>query len=155
MIIIAAMTYDRVIGRGGKLPWKIPEDLKKFKEVTLGNAVVMGRRTYESIGKPLPKRTNIVVSASLPEQEGITVCRTLEGAIMEAYTKFRDRAFIIGGASIYEQTLPAVSGMYLSFVKKFYKGDTYFPEFDRNGWYIADVEDHKEFLWVNYRRKNG
>lgn len=154
MIIIAAMTYDRVIGKEGKLPWRIPEDLKKFKQLTTGNTVVMGRRTFESIGKPLSKRNNIVVSTSMQEREGLTVCKNLEDAIEEA-DRFKCKVFMIGGASIYEQALPLVSEMYLSYVKEFYEGDRYFPEFDRNDWYLADVEDHEEFLWIYYRRKNG
>ncbi len=154
MIIIAAMTYDRVIGKEGKLPWKIPEDLKKFRELTTGNTVMMGRKTYESIGRPLPNRNNIVISASMQEQEGITVCRTLEDAIEDA-DKFKNKVFVIGGASIYEQVLPIVSEMCLSYVKEFYEGDTYFPEFSRHDWYLAGVEDHREFLWIHYRRRDG
>ena len=146
------MTYDGVIGKDGRLPWYIPEDLKKFRELTAGNTIVMGRRTFESIGKPLPKRDNIVVSTSLEKQEGITVCKNLESAILEA-NKNKNKTFIIGGASIYEQTLPFVERMYISYVSGNYEGDKKFPEYNKQDWFIVDIEYNKEFIWTHLRRK--
>ena len=151
-IIIAAMTYDRVIGKDGKLPWKIPEDLKLFKEITLGNIVIMGRKTYESMGKPLRDRRNLVISRSMPKSEGIEVCGSLEEAL-EFAEESRGKAFVIGGATIYESALPIADRMYISYVKKHYEGDTFFPEFNHEEWNIQDIRRYDDFSLVDYIRK--
>jgi len=157
--IIAALTKDRVIGKDNALPWYIPEDLKNFKKLTSGNTVVMGRKTYESIGKPLPNRNNIVVSRSVPSIEGVDVCSSLEVAIEKARS-YGKEIFIIGGASIYELALPFADKMYLSYVKVNYKGDTYFPKFNQDGWNVISQRKYNEgkldeFDLVIYERKNA
>lgn len=150
--IIAALTKDRVIGKGGKLPWHISEDLKNFKRLTSGNTVVMGRRTFESIGRPLPNRNNVVLSSSMPPTEGVDVCRTFEAAMQVAKSHGKD-VFVIGGARVYRDALPFAEKMYLSWVKGDYEGDTYFPEFDESEWEVERREDRGEFELVVYGRK--
>ena len=152
--IIAAMDPNRVIGKDNKLPWHISEDLKNFKRLTDGNAVIMGRKTYESIGKPLPNRKNIVISTSMPTTNGITVCKSLQEGLMEAKLFGKD-IFIIGGASLYEQAIPMTDKMFISYVKRKYAGDVFFPEFDENEWEIEQKEDHPDFELVIYVRKHG
>lgn len=149
--IIAALTGERVIGKDNKLPWHISDDLRNFKRLTKGNTVIMGRKTYESIGKPLPHRNNVVVSSSLASN-GIIVCRSLEDAL-ETGRSFGKEIFIIGGANIYAQSLEFADRMYLSYVKKNYEGDTFFPEFNESDWEVVDRQDFPEFELVTYQRK--
>ncbi|MDI6740549.1 MAG: dihydrofolate reductase [Candidatus Edwardsbacteria bacterium] len=151
-IIIVAMTKDHVIGKSGKMPWHISDDLKLFKKLTTGNTVIMGRTTYESIGKPLPKRTNIVVSATVKEIPGAEVCATFEDAVKKAEGLRRD-IFFIGGASIYKQALPIADAMHVSWVKQQYAGDARFPEFDLARWEKVSEEDYPEFIHALYQRK--
>ncbi|MBI2547884.1 dihydrofolate reductase [Candidatus Woesearchaeota archaeon] len=150
--LIAALTHNRVIGKDNKLIWHIPEDLKNFKKLTSGNTIIMGRKTYASIGRPLPNRVNIVVSRSLPQQEGITVCKTIPEAIATAKQRGKD-TFIIGGETIYRQTIALVDRLYLSWVKQEYDGDAYFPEFHENEWNILTKEEYPEFVLMVYERK--
>lgn len=152
MIIIAAMTLKGVIGKNNTIPWHISEDLKKFKEITSENTVLMGRKTYESIGKPLPNRNNIVISSTMQSVEGIDVCRSLQEGITKSKS-YGKKIFIIGGAKIYKQTLPLADKMYISLVKKEYDGDTFFPEFSQNDWEIEKKEDYKDFEFIVYTRK--
>lgn len=149
--IIAALDPNRVIGKDGKLPWHISEDLKNFKRLTSGATVIMGRRTFESIGRPLPNRNNIVISTTMQPQAGIDVCRSLPEAIEKAKSYNKD-IFIIGGSRAYREALPIADRMYLSFVKKEYDGDAYFPEFDESKWKITDRKDFEEFELVAYER---
>lgn len=152
MIMIAALTKDRVIGQGNGLPWRISEELRHFKRVTLGHTLIMGRKTFEAIGRPLPGRKTVVVSRSLPPAEGVDVCRSLDAAVEKACA-YGKKVFIAGGASIYRQALPTAETLYLSYIKKDYRGDFRFPEFDEGEWEIAEEEDHAEFTFVIYRRK--
>ena len=149
--IIAALTSERVIGKDNKLPWHISDDLRNFKSLTSGNTVVMGRKTFESIGRPLPNRNNVVVSSTLQPSEGIFVCRSLEDAI-ETSKNFGKEIFIIGGSNIYAQSLEFADRMYLSYVKKNYEGDTFFPEFDESDWRVVERQDFPEFELVVYER---
>lgn len=152
MAIIAALTKDNVIGKAGKLPWHISDDLKNFRKLTSGNSVVMGRKTFESIGKPLPNRHNIVVSSSLSVVPGIDVCSSLEDALEKAKSYGRD-IFIIGGANLYQAAVPLVDKLYLSHVKESYDGDTYFPKIDFSQWNVESRQDFPEFELVVYKRK--
>ena len=153
MIIIAAMTSGkRVIGKDGKLPWDIPEDLKNFRRLTANSTVIMGRKTFESIGRPLPKRDNIVVSSKMEQQEGVVVCKSVEEAV-ETAKGFGRETFVIGGSGIYKAFLPVADKMYLSFVKKEYDGDVCFPEFDESEWNIESEEDFGEFVFRVFVRK--
>ncbi len=150
--IIAAMDRNRVIGISNRLPWSIPEDLKNFRNLTSGKAVIMGRKTFESIGRPLPNRTNIVVSRTLEPREGVVVARNLEEAIALGREK-SDEVCIIGGQSIYEQALPIADRMCLSFVKKEYQGDAFFPSFSDEDWELVKKEDRGDFEYREYVRK--
>lgn len=151
VILIAAMTRDRVIGKGNRMPWRIPEEFKHFRKLTTGHTLIWGRKTFESAGR-LPKRNIVIVSRSLPaETEGVDICRTLDEAIQKARSYGKD-IFIAGGAEIYRQALPLADKLYLSYVKKDYDGDAYFPEFDESEWEIIKQEDHPDFTFVAYRR---
>lgn len=152
IIIVAAMTKDRVIGKDGRLPWSIPEDLRLFKKLTIGQTVVMGRKTYESIGRPLPERNNIIVSTTMQNQLDVDVCADFRHALLKAKTYGTD-VFIIGGGQIYRQALPKTEKMYISYVKEDHEGDTRFPAFDEHEWKIVHREDHEEFELVVYERK--
>jgi len=146
------MTKNRVIGKDGKLPWDISEELNMFRSLTRESTVIMGRRTYDSIGHPLPKRNNIIISRSSPEIKGVVVCNSIEKAI-ETAKIYGKRIFVIGGSTIYKNTIPIVDKMYLSYIKKDYSGDTYFPEFNQDDWIVEKREDHEEFEFVIYARK--
>jgi len=150
--LIAGLTPERVIGKNGTLPWNIPEDLKLFREKTKGSAVIMGRITYDSIGRPLPKRENFVVSSTMKPTEGIHVCRSLEQAVKEA-TSYNLPIFIIGGSGMYKEGLNIADELYLSHIHKSYNGDTKFPEFDYNNWEVVEEETHPEFTFKRYKRK--
>ena len=153
--IIVGMTQKRVIGKNNSLPWYIPEDLKNFKELTTGNVVIMGRKTYESLPqkfKPLPNRHNIVLSSSMVSQEGIELCDSVENALHLAKS-FQKGIFIIGGSTIYNQFLPFVDTMFISYINKDYGGDTYFPEFNLEEWSIEFQRDFEEFILVKLTRK--
>jgi len=136
--LIAAMARNRVIGFQGQLPWNIPEDLKYFRDKTAGHPVVMGRKTYESIGKPLPKRTNIVVTRDPGFREahrvdGAVFTGSLEEALERASADGipgREEIFVIGGGEIYLQALPRAERIYLTTIDREYEGDAYFPELD-------------------------
>lgn len=129
--LIVAMTENRVIGVDNRLPWSIPEDLKRFKKITLGHPIVMGRKTYESIGKVLPGRTNIVITRERAYRvEGGAVCHSLEEALEWARrSPGADEVFVIGGAEIFRIALPYATRLYLTEVKWPFEGDTYFPDF--------------------------
>jgi len=150
--IIAAIGKNRVIGCENKLPWNIQDDMKNFKRLTEGNVVIMGRKTFESIGKALSNRTNIVVSSSMKPANGIIVCKTVEEALQKAKAHGKE-IFIIGGSAIFEQTIPLADRMYLSYVKGDYHGDVFFPEFDESKWKIASRTNFPEFELVEYVKK--
>lgn len=139
LALIVAMAENRVIGVNNNLPWYLPEDLKYFKSVTMGKPIIMGRKTFESIGKPLPGRTNIVISRNTElESDGCSVVSTLEDAIQlsESISLIEgvSEAIVIGGAQIYSLALPLVERIYLTEVHAEVAGDTRFPEFERKDW---------------------
>ncbi len=128
--IIAAMTESRVIGLNNELPWRIPEDLKRFKAVTMGHPIIMGRKTYESIGRPLPGRRNIVISQTPGfAPAGVTVVPSLNEALALCPESEGER-FVIGGARVFQDALPLADRLYLTFVHNEFKGDTHFPAFE-------------------------
>lgn len=155
IIIICAMTKKgRVIGKGSRLPWDIPEEMERFRAFTKGQVVVMGRKTWESLPegrKPLPGRINVVISSTLKQGKGFHVFPTLEEGIAKA-KEFGKDVYIIGGSGIFREGIRLADKMYLSFVKKEYDGDVFFPEFDEREWRIAGKEDHREFEFVVYNR---
>ena len=138
--LVAAMDRNRLIGAQGRLPWRLPADLRHFKRLTLGKPVIMGRGTWESIGRPLPGRENIVVSTRLPRDEApVTVVPVLEQALLAASR--HPEAMVIGGASLFAQTLARADRMHLTFVEAELAGDTYFPRFDAAAWREVSRED--------------
>jgi dihydrofolate reductase len=151
-IIIVAMTEKHLIGRKGAIPWRIPEELRLFKEITFGHTLIMGRRTFESIGGPLPGRCNIVVSSSLAPQPGIEVCRDLASALQVA-DRYGKQVFFIGGADIYRSSLPLADFLYVSWIKGDYEGDTFFPPFSEADWQVCSEKDYGSFRHVVYRRR--
>lgn len=135
---IAAMAENRVIGKDNTLLWHIPDDLKLFKQRTMGKPVIMGRKTFESVlsflGKPMPGRTSIVVSRSGYHYDGVTVCPDIETALVEAQRTEREEIFIGGGGQIYQQALPYTDRIYLTTVHKEYEGDSVFPVLNQDDW---------------------
>ncbi|MBR9705719.1 dihydrofolate reductase [Candidatus Pacearchaeota archaeon] len=153
--LIVAMTTDLVIGNKGKLPWHISEDLKLFKEITTNNTVLMGRETYFSIPKkyrPLPSRNNIVLTSQDLEEEGVDFCPRFVEALNLA-REYKNEIFVIGGRSLYQQTLPLATHMYISKIKKRYVGDTFFPMFNADDWEQIHEKEFKEFDFQIYTRK--
>ena len=133
--IIAALGKDRAIGKDNRLLWHIPEDLKRFKTLTLGHPVVMGRKTFESIvtqlGKPLPGRTNIVVTRDTAwRHDGVEVAHTIEDALEKANGIGQEEVFVIGGAQVYTQALPFADRLYLTLVDSDQEGDAFFPPYE-------------------------
>jgi dihydrofolate reductase len=132
LAIVAALSRDRVIGKNNQLPWHLPADLRHFKQLTLHKTIVMGRHTFESIGKALPQRHNIVVTRQKDFQAGdVTVANSIEQALTLAQT---EEVMIIGGAQLYEQLLPQVDTLYLTLVDAVVPGDTYFPQWQSFTW---------------------
>ena len=136
--LIAALTRDRVIGKGNRVPWDLPEDRKYFRDTTMGHAVIMGRNTWESIPakyRPLPGRRNIVLSSRMPPTPGIDVCRSLDDAIALTQS-YRCEPYIIGGAQVYAETLERdlADTMHLTWVDGAYEGDARFPTVDWSRW---------------------
>lgn len=131
--LIVAMDENRVIGHENKLPWSLPSELKYFRETTEGKPVIMGRRTYESIGRPMPKRLNIIVTRDKNYKAvGCIVVNSNEDAIKAA--KGSNEIMVIGGAEIYKLFLPIANRLYITKVHGTFKGDTYFPEFNEDEW---------------------
>ena len=150
--LIAAYSRNMVIGKNGRIPWDLKDDKKRFKELTMGNVVVMGRRTYEEIGRPLPGRVNVVVSSS-GEYEGCINVRSLD----EALKKISDRdIYIAGGARLYREALDVVNTMYITEVCATIEGDTYFPKFDES-LFIKTEEEYingeMPYRYITYKRK--
>ena len=139
IVLIAAMTLNRVIGRDGKLPWNIPEELAWFKARTLGHTVIMGRKTWESLpekSRPLPTRWNIVVTSQPDYQaDGAIVARSLAHALDMAQPG--TSVFVIGGASLYHQALPMADAVLISLVHQLVEGDTYFPKLEDGEWFCT------------------
>ena len=154
ILIIAALDRNRVIGKDGKLPWHLPEDLKRFKRITSGHVVLMGRKTYESLGKPLPNRRNVVLSSQ--PLEGVESYRSLSEALQAL--EGIDLVFIIGGGEVFRQALPIADGLYLTIVEGTHEGDAYFPEYERligSTFTVLSKEDHEGYSFVEYARKGS
>lgn len=176
LILIAAMTADRVIGRDGRLPWHLPEDLRFFRRQTTGHAVIMGRKTFDSIGRPLPKRRNVVVTrnpafsprglsdppaaedavfaAEGPSNETtrLDVAHSLDAAIDLCRGRGESKAFVIGGAEIYAQALPIADEMIITHVAGQYDGDARFPEWTESEWSRIGSIDRSYPTATLYRR---
>jgi dihydrofolate reductase len=150
MKAIAAMGRNRVIGEQGTIPWHLPEDFRWFKRMTLGGVIVMGRRTFESLGKPLPGRRNVVVS-SAANIEGVECLRTLSDFKEASYAP--TPVWIIGGANVYAQLLPRCSDLYLSLVDAEPDGDAFFPEFEAEFQLKEVVAKHDGFEIHHYQNR--
>lgn len=140
---IVAMDENGLIGRDNQLPWHLPADLKHFKTVTTGSPIIMGRKTYESIGRPLPNRTNIVVTRDSDYMApGCIVVQTIDAAISQAAAHATDKVFIIGGSTIYQQTMAKLNYLYLTVVHHEFEGDTHLTGFNLRDWEEVSRIDH-------------
>lgn len=138
--LILAMAKNRVIGNKNQLPWHLPADLKYFKATTLGKPIIMGRKTYDSIGKPLPGRTNIILTQDPHfHAEGCSVVHTVDAALKAAGDVAE--VMVIGGATLYKQFLPFAHRIYLTLIHQNFAGDTYFPELPTNDWQVHACQD--------------
>jgi len=147
LIAIVAMSSNRVIGREGKLPWHFPEDLKFFKRTTLGHPILMGRATFDSIGRPLPGRQNIVLSHTMAPREGVTIIRST--AELAQVCGEAETIFVIGGARVFEELLPQCDGLYLTWIEAPYEGDVLLPPFEHL-FQLKEVVGQSEGLEFRY-----
>ena len=156
--LIAAVAKNRVIGSGNALPWRLPEDLKRFKALTHGHPVIMGRKTWQSLGRPLPGRTNIVISRSADFAAlGAERVDSLAAALAAAAATGTDEAFIIGGGEIYRQALPLADRLQLTEIGQDFSGDAFFPPLDPAEWRetaraARDAAAHCDYAFVTYER---
>lgn len=140
---IAAAAENRVIGKDNKMPWHMPADLKHFKTLTSGHPVLMGRKTYESIGKPLPNRTNIIMTRDMNySAPDCIIVNTVEAAVSMADELEMDEIFVIGGAEVYRQLLSQIQRIYLTEIHHQFEGDAYFPELNPDEWKEVSRERH-------------
>ncbi|MEM9916657.1 MAG: dihydrofolate reductase [Bacteroidota bacterium] len=158
--LIVATAHNRVIGRDNGIPWYLPADLKYFKRTTLNHHIIMGRKCYESIGKPLPKRTNVIVTRNLFfAASGCSVVHSVEEGLKLALDNGEEEAFIIGGAQIYELAMPYVDKLYLTEVELEVEGDVFFPELDMSEWkedwqeaHQADGKNEFDYVFRRFSR---
>jgi len=139
--IVVAISENRAIGKDNKLLWYLPNDLKHFKAITSGHTVIMGRKTYESVGKPLPNRRNIIITRQDIAIEGCEVVNSIKAALELCRTE--REVFIVGGAEIYKQSLHLTDRIYLTVVHKQFEGDSFFPEIKKTDWLQVSREDHQ------------
>jgi dihydrofolate reductase len=150
---IAAMSLNRVIGFRNAIPWHLPDDFKWFKKMTTGQVIVMGRKTFESIGKPLPNRTTLVLTRAQTQIPGVKAISSLS-QIDPAAEEFEGRdIYICGGAEVYAQALPLCSDLYLTVVQRTVEGDTAFPPFEDRFQLVDTIIDSAEFKILHYRRR--
>ena len=158
LIIIAAIAKNNVIGRlNGEMPWHVKEEFQHFKETTLGSAIIMGRKTFETLGKPLKGRENIIVTRNKNfevEYEDVKIFHSLEESIRYCKLKNYENVFIIGGGNIYKQAIPLVDEMILSFMKFEAEGEVKFPEIQNHIWKKVSKEDREQFEIIRYVRKD-
>lgn len=144
--LICAMARNRVIGHGNALPWRLPADMKHFRELTTGHALLMGRKTFESLGRPLPNRTNIVITSQRDyAAEGTLVAHSLDEALALAATHVlpdNPEIFVIGGENLYAQMLPRADRLYITSVEAEVEGDAWFPQFDHDQWQEREHHRH-------------
>jgi dihydrofolate reductase len=156
---IFAMSENRVIGKNNELPWHLPADMRHFKELTLGKPILLGRKTYESIGRALPGRCNVVVTRDVNFQApGCVVANSLETALSAA--DYSDEIMVIGGAVLYQHLLPRTHRLYMTMIHHVFDGDAFFPELDMNEWreierhdHAADQENKYSYSFITLDRK--
>jgi dihydrofolate reductase len=137
--IVVAIAQNHAIGKNNQLLWNLPKDLKHFKDITTGHTVIMGRKTYDSVGKPLPKRRNIIITRQDIAIEGCEVVPSIEDAL--ALCADEEEVFIVGGAEIYRQSMHLTNRIYLTIVKKDFEADSFFPPIDDKEWKTIEKED--------------
>ncbi len=141
--LILAVSDNHVIGKDNKLPWRLPADMKHFVSLTKGNVVIMGRKTFDSLKKPLTERVNIVITRKMDfKAEGIIICSSLEDALKKGKEFSEKEIFIIGGSEIYRQSLDLADRIYLTRIHHHFDGDTYFQEIDPTKWKVVSEEAH-------------
>lgn len=158
--LIAAMGKNKVIGKNNSLPWKLPADMEHFKKLTEGKPVIMGRKTFESIGKPLPKRTNIIITRDQKyKSEGCIVVHSTDEALKAAENN--KEVMVIGGSQIYKEFLPKANKMYLTLIDEDFDGDIYFPEYKIEEWKETAYEEHEkdaenpyDYTFITLERNN-
>lgn len=156
IFVIAAVSENGVIGNKGRIPWNIPEDMAHFKSLTSKHAIVMGRKTFESIGKPLPDRLNIIVSRTIKAVEGAYVVSDFSEAVKAACSMGYEDVFVCGGEKIYEEALPLAHGIFLTKVSAEYEGDAFFPSINEADFTVTDREDFTgdpSFSFITLKRK--
>ncbi len=146
------MSLNRVIGAGGKIPWHLPEDFKWFKQMTTGHVLVMGRKTFYSIGNPLPNRTTIVLTRANNRIPGVITISNLNQIDRKTLALGDRQIFICGGAEIYRQALPLCSDLFLTLVQRVVEGDTFFPPFEDRFELVREIIDCSEFKILHYRQ---
>lgn len=159
--LIVAMASNGIIGHAGQMPWHLSADLKRFKKITLGSPIIMGRKTFESIGKPLPGRSNIIISRNPDyQQPGCSVFNTIETVIKNC-CHIANEVFIIGGSALYEATLPYATKLYITEIKQDFNGDTAFPPWNKADWLETDREDINDdsqvsfsYSFITYKRND-
>jgi dihydrofolate reductase len=157
--IIVAFDENRLIGRNNELPWRLPADLKFFKSVTMGHPIIMGRKTFESIGRVLPGRTSVIVTRQQDyTAPGCVVVNSLKEALEKCGSQ--EQAFIIGGAELFQHALPLASDLYITEIHHRFEGDTWFPEIRKDQWQEISVENHKaddrnqwDYTFIHLKRK--
>lgn len=159
VIIIAAIAQNGVIGKAnGEMPWHVKEEFRHFKQTTLGFPVIMGRKTFETLGKPLKGRENIIITRNKNFKvnfDEATICHSLDEAINYCNSKNIEKVFIIGGGNIYMQAMPIADEMILSFMKFKAEGEVTFPEIKSEEWKKISSEDHEQFEIRTYVRNDG
>jgi dihydrofolate reductase len=150
---IAAMSLNRVIGAGNRIPWHLPEDFKWFKKMTTGQVIVMGRKTFESIGKPLPNRTTIVLTRSPEPIPGVRTLSDLSQLDAADPALGGREIYICGGAQVYKQALPLCLDLYLTLVQRVVEGDILFPAFEDQFELVEEVLERPEFKILHYRAR--
>jgi len=155
---VVAISENHAIGKDNKLLWYLSNDLKHFKDITTGGTIIMGRKTYESVGKPLPKRRNIIITRQAITIEGSEVVNSIEAAL--ALCKTEAEVYIVGGAEIYKQAMPLTDRIYLTIVHQQFDADSFFPEINKQDWNQTAREDHEPdaknlipYSFVTYDRK--
>lgn len=158
--ILVACDENRVIGKNNALIWHLPADLKRFKELTTGNVIIMGRKTFDSIGRPLPNRITIVITRQMDyQQEGVIIVHSLEEAILKAKSLHRGDIYIVGGAEIYRMAMEVADEIELTLLHDIFEGDAFFPEIDSTVWKevckergVTDDKNPYQYSFVTYRR---
>ncbi len=157
--IIVAVAQNQTIGKNNGLIWHLSADLKRFKALTTGHAIIMGRKTFESIGKPLPNRTSIIITRQKDyKQDSCIVVHSIQEAL-EA-VKNQEKVFIIGGGTIYKEAIPQADELFLTLVHHDFEGDTFFPEIKKSEWeqvrredHLADEKNEYAYSFIDYKRK--